>query len=379
VVVAVEDALGNLIVDSTAAITLSPSSGSLSGTVSAAAVNGSATFGDLSIDLTGSYTLMATSPGLAPATSDGFTISGNADAGPVECYALDAGPGTWATLTSCPNEHAETAGVAVGGSLYVVGGGPGQTGIVDAYDPIANSWTSKAGMNVPRGDSGVAAESGIIYVAGGLNGSNASIADLDMYNTATNAWTAGAQMPGGPRYHFPAVAVNGIVYAIGGWQSAGQGVALNRVEAYNPGSNSWTTVSSMPTARGGQAAAYLNGLIYVAGGCNGTCSSALNTVEAYDPVANSWTTKQALNVGRTQTAAGVVDGILLVVGGDDTGGNSLSSIEAYDPTTNSWTLKAPRPTAGAWLAVGGIGGSLYTMGDSTGHLLDAFTPCATGP
>ena len=64
---------------STANVTLSignnPGSGTLGGTTTVAAVNGTATFSDLSIDQIGSgYTLLAGSSGLTGATSNPFTI-----------------------------------------------------------------------------------------------------------------------------------------------------------------------------------------------------------------------------------------------------------------------------------------------------------------
>lgn len=59
----------------TMAIGTNPGGGTLSGTISVAAVNGVATFNNLKIDKAGTgYTLRATAPGLAPATSNPFEI-----------------------------------------------------------------------------------------------------------------------------------------------------------------------------------------------------------------------------------------------------------------------------------------------------------------
>ncbi|MDX1609971.1 MAG: DUF6701 domain-containing protein [Halofilum sp. (in: g-proteobacteria)] len=77
--VRVEDASGNLVSDSTAAITVAiennPAGGTLSGTTTVNAVNGVATFSDLSIDNVGNgYTLRASATGLNPDISDPFNI-----------------------------------------------------------------------------------------------------------------------------------------------------------------------------------------------------------------------------------------------------------------------------------------------------------------
>ncbi|MCM2280035.1 MAG: hypothetical protein NDJ89_18330 [Oligoflexia bacterium] len=78
--VAVQDSHGNTISGATNSITLAigtnPSAGTLSGTLSQDAITGVATFGDLSINRSGTgYTLTASASGLTSATSSGFTIS----------------------------------------------------------------------------------------------------------------------------------------------------------------------------------------------------------------------------------------------------------------------------------------------------------------
>jgi VCBS repeat-containing protein len=77
--VAIQDGNGNTVTSAQNQITLAigtnPGSGTLSGTVTAAAVNGVATFADLSIDKAGSgYTLAASAGGLTGATSPAFDI-----------------------------------------------------------------------------------------------------------------------------------------------------------------------------------------------------------------------------------------------------------------------------------------------------------------
>ena len=106
--VAVQDALGSTVPNATAAVTLAlganPSGGALSGTTTVAAVNGIATFADLSVDRPGSgYTLAATAAGLASATSTTFAAH-------LTFVAVAAG-----------NWH--SCGVAVSGAAYCWGRG----------------------------------------------------------------------------------------------------------------------------------------------------------------------------------------------------------------------------------------------------------------
>ncbi len=80
VVVRVLDGAGNLVPTATNAITIglgnNPGGSTLSGTVTAAAVAGAATFSTLSLNLTGAgYTLTASATGLTGATSTGFAVT----------------------------------------------------------------------------------------------------------------------------------------------------------------------------------------------------------------------------------------------------------------------------------------------------------------
>src|SRR2546425_1076018 len=78
--VAVQDAQGNTVTTATTSITVAigtnPASGTLAGTPTVAAVNGVATFANLSINNPGTgYTLTASATGLTGATSSAFNIS----------------------------------------------------------------------------------------------------------------------------------------------------------------------------------------------------------------------------------------------------------------------------------------------------------------
>src|SRR6266516_3020657 len=77
--VAAQDDAGNTVTSFTDSIRITlgtnQSGGTLSGTKTVAAVNGVATFSNLSIDRAGSYTLTANASGLASGTSASFTIS----------------------------------------------------------------------------------------------------------------------------------------------------------------------------------------------------------------------------------------------------------------------------------------------------------------
>jgi uncharacterized repeat protein (TIGR03803 family) len=82
IVVDIEDPDGNIVSDNNSTVTLSVATGpgTLSGTVSVAAVNGVATFDNVMVDTAGSYTLTASDANLVTDTSDSFTVSAAASA-----------------------------------------------------------------------------------------------------------------------------------------------------------------------------------------------------------------------------------------------------------------------------------------------------------
>ena len=71
--------------------------------------------------------------------------------------------------------------------LYVFGGqsGSGVLNVVEAYDPVANTWSTKAPMPTARDSVNAVAVKGIIYLVGGYNG-NSRTATVEAYDPATN-------------------------------------------------------------------------------------------------------------------------------------------------------------------------------------------------
>jgi hypothetical protein len=82
ITVDVEDPFGNVVASDSSTVTLSVAtgSGSLLGTLNVTAVNGVATFNDLSLDIAGPYTLSASDGTITGATSNSFTITSAAAA-----------------------------------------------------------------------------------------------------------------------------------------------------------------------------------------------------------------------------------------------------------------------------------------------------------
>ena len=364
--VAVQDAYGNTVTSANDQITITKGSDPngntvLSGGAGTAAVSGIATFSSLTLDKGGSpFTLEATANGLTAATSGTFSVSGP--------------PATWQALASMPTARNHVGGAVINGIVYVAGGfNGGDQSSLYAYDPVANSWSTKASM--PGGryqSSGVASYNNELYYFGGWTTSpGLPNNNTYIYNPTTNTWRSGANMP--------TLSGCGAAGAIGTkiyvtTACDGNSGYRNFLRAYDPAANSWTPLANSSVGHSNAAYAVIDGKLYVAGGVND--GGYTNVLEVYDPVANSWSTKASLPTPREAAFGAVLNGKFYVIGGTNASGNQ-NVVEVYDPATNSWST-ATVPTVGRHGAAGGVVANvLYLAGGATPTVvgtLEKFTP-----
>jgi Kelch motif len=269
--------------------------------------------------------------------------SGNNVLDRVEAY--DTTTNTWATEAPMPGGGRRVLAAATGpdGRIYAIGGIDSFNILdrVEAYDTTTNTWTSVAPM--PGGGrsflGAATGPDGRIYAVGGYDGSRLS--RVEAYDTTTNTWTTVAPMPGGGRSDMGvATGPDGRIYAIGGSDGTAD---LARVEAYDTVSNTWTTLAPMPGGGRGLLAAATgpDGRIYAIGGSNGPGGSGqLDRVEAYNASSNTWTTAQSMAAGARNFLAGDTgpDGRIYAIGGVDGANSILDRVEAY--TTIGGSLSA---------------------------------------
>lgn len=246
--------------------------------------------------------------------------------------------------------------VSDGTDLYLVGGlvlsSPLSFNVTAAiYNIETNSWSrTTAGLNVPHANLGVAILNGIIYAIGGENdGLNAinAVESYDIASPPSPTWTTLTSM-NTARVNLGVSVLSGQIYAIAGGNTIIPGSGLSSVEAYNPSLNTWTTLgSTLNTARSYVSAVTLGGRIYVIGGLD-TGPSALATCEVYDPDTDSWSFIASLNSPRYDGYATVLGGLIYIVGGTSNGTDFLATTEVYNPVTNTWTLLN--------VELGGLGG-----------------------
>ena len=300
-------------------------------------------------------------------------------------FSVVPGSGTWTTKASMLTGRNYSSAGVIDSRLYVVGGGGGLN-VNEAYDPLTDTWATKAPAPTPRAFAGAGVIAGKLYVAGGCINSdcipgNTNI--LEVYDPVANAWTDKAPMPTA-RNQVGVGVLDGKLYVVGGQGQCGPCIATAVLEVYDPSTDTWATKAPMPTARMTPTVAVANGVLYAVGGAIRPPEPgiAVATVEAYDPLTDTWTSKAAMPTPRVAAAGGVVNDIIYVAGGlgvSTSSGSFLSTVEAYEPIANAWTTMAPMPTARYALVGGVVNNTFYAVTgvNSSSNVLvtnEAFTP-----
>jgi N-acetylneuraminic acid mutarotase len=202
----------------------------------------------------------------------------------------------------------------------------------------------------------------LVYVLGGSDPDNSELSMVHAYDPRTDAWKQLASMPTGRHLHGGA-ALDGKIYLMGGLD--GVGSVLSSAAVYDSHSDSWQPLAEMASGRARFAAAAADGKIYAIGG--NTSAETTATVEAFDPLLGAWAEVASMSVARCHHAVAVVDGKIYAIGGFDDDFIQIDSVEMYDPQANRWQQMASIPQIRSCHAAAAMAGKIYvTGGDSRG-------------
>jgi N-acetylneuraminic acid mutarotase len=192
---------------------------------------------------------------------------------------FDPQTNSWTEATPLESDRASHAAVLLDDGRVLVAGGAAATGFPaggDAllYDPQADNWTATGPMVWQRVQAPmVKLLDGRALVAGGLSISGAPIpsASTEIYDPATNAWTAAASLSQ-PRYaHSLELLPDGQVLAVGGAREYDNSWSadsfVQEIESYDLQSDRWSIVGWLPLPVTYAAAVFLpDGRLWVTGG-----------------------------------------------------------------------------------------------------------------
>ncbi|MGO4446399.1 kelch repeat-containing protein [Mycobacterium sp. 2YAF39] len=348
----------------------------------------------------------------AAVVDDLLVVTGGVDANGKLLNTTEVYDGTgWRLGAPMPTPRKLSGAASDGRLVYTVGGSNGSSDLatVEAYDPVADTWTTMPALPEARSDFGVAITDSRLVAVGGMS-SGQVLSSVDALDLTTATWTALPDLATA-RHGSAVAAVGKTVYAIGGSTAAADNQVTASAEALKlaprkpqPAAE-WRPLPDAPTARLMMASTVLDGKIYIAGGMRGHAET-LDTFESFDPKTGDWeslpplpiplnhaaaaafrgevvviggatdTVAQASNKvfafrngkweelpslqhARAAPGAAVVDDKLIVVGGQNDK-QLVTQTEVFDG--NSWTSAADLPTAREHMAAVSDGVYMYTIG-----------------
>ncbi len=224
------------------------------------------------------------------------------------------------------------------------------------YDTTTDTWTRGADIPEPRAYAGVAATEPFVYLIGGrvhhaLEG-NRTVATCHVYDARHGRWHPIRPL-GQPRCHLSAIALHGRIYAVGG---AHEGDVTGRLEVLDPAAadRGWVELTAMPLPRQLAGAAALEGLLHVVGGVTSEAATAAHS--GYDPTTDTWYDLAELYGPRFAFGLAEWDGALLAVAGKSADA-SLLSAETFGLVERLYVHRAepgPRPAGGPRRAPPGV-------------------------
>jgi N-acetylneuraminic acid mutarotase len=244
-------------------------------------------------------------------------------------YRYTPGAG-WTALRNMPNRGVTHAGMTTDGTNIFYAGGyianaawTGQvfgTKAVWRYNVAADTYTALPNLPEDRAGGQLEFLGGWLHFFGGTNKARtADVVDhwaLQLSNTGAG-WQRRASLTDG-RHHLGSAVLNGRIYAIGGQHHHDANLMTQgTVEEYDPGTNTWRPRASIPRPRGhiSSTTFVLAGRIVVAGG-EVSHGSRIADVNAYDPGADSWVSLSPLPQTKASGVAGPLgDGFLYSGGG----------------------------------------------------------------
>ncbi|CAK8677570.1 unnamed protein product [Clavelina lepadiformis] len=214
--------------------------------------------------------------------------------------------------------------------LIICGWGCEQS--VAKFNTKTEQWNDMPDTNIARRYPSAVNYNQKFLLMGGMQGFDNTyyntVEMLDL-NDENPKWDSNLPSMGEKRYHFASALLNGLVYCAGGHNGTGR---LSSCESYNPEERKWSSIRNMNKKRCVHALVSARGLLYALGGWDGTKT---NTAECYDPRNGKWEYIPPMKTYRYGLTAVVLNNKIYAIGGDD-GSNRLSSVEKYNLDTKSW-------------------------------------------
>jgi Kelch motif len=215
-----------------------------------------------------------------PAAANGklYVIGGQTDSGSTSfvntVFEFDPLTSDWTTRAPMPTARSAGAAAVIGNLIYVAGGRPPRGQDFAVYNTVSNQWTTLPALPTGRNHLAAAAIGGKVYVAGGRLGAGFTSPMtniLEVYDPIGNTWSTRAPMPT-TRGGINGIAVSDRFFV---WGGEGPNGMFDEHEMYIPAVDRWYRLEPMPVAvHGVTGAAFVNGWIHMPGGGTSTGGSS---------------------------------------------------------------------------------------------------------
>ena len=279
-------------------------------------------------------------------------------------YTGIAGDGTlsgWSPTTSIPTGTQSATAVADNGYLYEIGGCSSScpTTTVE-YAPIGSSgsvgsWTATTSLPTATEEATSVVYNGYVYEIGGFTTAATTTVDYALINNGgpgtLGSWTATTSLPTATNL-LTAVAYNGYVYEIGGFNGTTSLATVNFAQFNSNGSlvnnliscpaggtlypaspnGTWCTTTSLPTADYYATSAAYNGYLYEIGGCASSCPSAVVDYAAINAngTLGSWVATASLPTATYYATSAAYNGYLYEIGGYTTAATAVVNFAKFN-------------------------------------------------
>ena len=257
----------------------------------------------------------------------------------------------WRYLTSVPHVDQCNFGTAVlRNQLFVVGGCFNQNDMQEhvhpfgfKYDPFTDCWATISPMRSERCRFQLVVNGGQVYALGGSgeNEVHAPDSSCEVYDAEADEWHSIASIPSGSRsQHAACSASDSFIYVSGGLD---QDLVLSSVFRYCVQSNCWQSRRSLTAGRADHSMIPFKDQILVCGGWfedEETGARILHSaIDVYDIASDSWSSLTDIPTPRFHASVILIASRLFVIGGfhsDHTFDRASGAIECYDLDKKYW-------------------------------------------